>query len=106
MEIAAHPEYFGNGIEEVRVVVKNIPLSNILVMGADKSSVKISYNNVDYVKFKDAGFVEEVQNNSDKTLTIYGRFNRNSFNGRISLQVFFTDYEFEEAQLNINKYDF
>lgn len=104
MEIAAHPEYFGNGIEEVKIVVKNIPLYNVFVMGVDKSSVKISCNGVDYVKFKDLDFVEEVQSNKDKTLTIYGRLNLNEWQGRKSLQIFVSDYEFEENLMD--KYDF
>lgn len=102
MEIAAHPEYFGNAIEEVQIVVKNIPLYNVLVMGADKSSVKISCNGVDFVKFKDLDFVEEVQNSLGKTLTVIGRLNLNLWQGRKSLQVFFNDCEFEE----IDRYEF
>lgn len=102
VEIAAHPEYFGNGIEEVKVVVKNIPLTNVLVMGVDKSSVKISCNGVDFVKFKDLDFVEEVKNGIDKSLTVIGRLNLNEWQGRKSLQIFFNDYEFEK----VNKYDF
>lgn len=102
MQIAEHPEYFGNGIEEVKVVVKNIPLSNILVMGADKTSIKISSNGVDFVKFKDESFIEEVMENRDKALTVYGRLNLNEWQGKKSLQVFISDYEFSA----VNKYDF
>ena len=51
--LAAHPEYFGNHIEEPMIVIKNIPLMNIMAMGANKDSMKISYNGIDYVKFKD-----------------------------------------------------
>ena len=32
-ELASHPEYFGNHIDELTIVVKNISLSNIMVMG-------------------------------------------------------------------------
>lgn len=103
IKIAEHNEYFGNGIPEVKIVVKNIPLSSILVMGADKSSIKISYNGVDYIKFKDLDFIQEIQENRTKNLTIYGRLNLNCFAGRTSLQVFIDDFEFEKEQ---NKYDF
>ena len=41
-----------------------------MAMGANKDSMKISYNDVDYVKFKDADFVQEVFDNRMKRLTI------------------------------------
>ena len=103
LALADCPEYFGNGIPEIKIVVKNIPLSNILVMGADKSSIKISTNGVDFVKFKDTDFIQEVQENRMKKLEIYGRLNLNTFAGKTSLQVFIDDYGFQE---DTSKYDF
>lgn len=105
LRIAAQPEYFGNGIEEVKVIVKNIPLNDIFVMGADKSSVKITHNNIAYVKFKDLDFIEELEQNKDKTLTAYARLNLNDFRGERSLQCFIDDYEFEDGIIQ-SKYDF
>ena len=101
--LAAHPEYFGNHIDEPKIVVKNIPLMSVNVMGADRSSIKISYNGIDYVKFKDTDFIEEVMNNRMKTLTVYGRANLNEWMGRKSVQVFIDDYELVEDS---SKYDF
>ena len=101
--LAAHPEYFGNHIEEPMIVIKNIPLMNIMAMGANKDSMKISYNGIDYVKFKDEDFVEEVQQNRMSTLTVYGRVNLNEWMGKKSVQVFITDYELKEDN---SKYDF
>jgi len=103
LSIAEHPEYFGNHIEEPLFIIKNIPLMNITVMGGDKSSVKISYNDVDYVKFKDAAFIEEIMKNRMKKLTIYGRANLNEWMGNKSVQIFITDYELTE---DMSKYDF
>ena len=101
--LASHPEYFGNHIDEAYVVVKNIPLMNIMAMGTSKDSMKISYNGIDYVKFKDTNFVEEIQNNRTKKLTVYGRANLNSWMGKQSIQVFISDYELIE---DTSKYDF
>ena len=101
--LAAHPEYFGNHIEEPMLVIKNIPLMNIMAMGTNKDSMKISYNGIDYVKFKDTDFVEEIQNNRAKKLTVYGRANLNEWMGKKSVQVFISDYELEE---DTSKYDF
>ena len=101
--IAAHPEFFGNHIDEPKIVIKNIPLMSIMAMGADRSSMKISYNGIDYVRFKDAAFVEDITNNRAKKLTIYGRANLNEWMGKQSVQVFIDDYELME---DTSKYDF
>jgi len=101
--LAAHPEYFGNHIDEPTFIIKNIPLMSIMAMGPNRDSMKISYNGIDYVKFKDEEFVAEIQNNRTKLLTVYGRANLNEWMGRTSVQVFITDYELEEDK---NKYDF
>ena len=99
----AHPEYFGNHIDEPTVVIQNIPLMNVMTMGTNKDSVKISYNGIDYVKFKDTKFIEEISANRQKRLTIYGRANLNEWMGKKSVQVFITDYELTE---DTSKYDF
>ena len=103
LSLAEHPEYFGNHIDEPTIIVENIPLVSIMPMGANKDSMKISYNGIDYVKFKDEDFVEEVQQNRMKTLTVYGRVNLNVWMGQKSVQVFITDYELKEDN---SKYDF
>ena len=102
--LASHPEYFGNHIDEIKFIIKNIPLSNIMVMGTNKDSMKISYNGVDYVRFKDADFISEVMNyRTTSLLTVYGRANLNTFAGRTSIQVFIDDYELIEDE---TRYDF
>ena len=101
--LAAHPEYFGNHIEEPMFIIKDIPLMNVMAMGANKDSMKVSYNGIDYVKFKDDAFVEEVMNNRTKKLTVYGRANLNEWMGKKSVQVFISDYELREDE---SKYDF
>ena len=101
--LASHPEYFGNHIDEPTIVIENIPLMNIMAMGANKDSMKISYNGIDYVKFKDTDFVEKITNNRAKKLTVYGRANLNEWMGKKSVQIFITDYELKEDS---SKYDF
>ena len=101
--LAAHPEYFGNHIDEIKIVIKNISLANISIMGANKDSIKINFNGVDYVHFKDTDFIEQVMNNRTKTLTIYGRLNINEWMGHQSIQCFIDDYDFE---IDNSKYEF
>lgn len=101
--LASHPEFFGNHIDEIKFVIKNITLSNVMAMGANKDSMKISCNGVDYVRFKDMDFVDAVMNNRMDKLTVYGRANLNTFAGRTSIQVFIDDYELIKDE---NKYEF
>ena len=101
--IAAHPEFFGNHIDEPKIIIKNIPLMNFTTMGADNSSAKIIYNDIAYVKFKDSQFIEDVKNNRMKKLTVYGRPNLNEWMGNKTVQIFIEDYEFEEDN---SKYEF
>lgn len=102
-ELAKYPEYFGNHIEEIKVIIKNISLANILAMGANKDSMRITDNGVDYVRFKDLDFTEQVFKNRSKNLEVYGRLNLNTFAGKTSIQVFIDDYEFMDDP---HKYDF
>ena len=104
--LAEHPEFFGNHIDEIKVVIKNISLASVMAMGANKDSMKINFNNIDYVRFKDATFTEEVFSNRMKTLTVYGRINLNTFAGRTTTQVFIDDYDLDDAQEDSHKYDF
>ena len=101
--LASHPEFFGNHIDEIKFVIKNITLSSVMAMGANKDSMKISCNGIDYVRFKDMDFVESVMNNRTDKLTVYGRANLNTFAGRTSIQVFVDDYELVKDE---SKYDF
>jgi hypothetical protein len=64
-----------------------------MAMGANKDSIKVSYNGIDYVRFKDQTFAEAVQRDRTKMLTVYGRANLNEWMGKQSVQVFIDDYE-------------
>ena len=83
--------------------MKNVSLQNIQVMGANKDSIKISYNGIDYVKFKDLDFIEKVIANRTKNIIFYGRPALNVWMGKISVQYLVSDYEFEEDK---DKYEF
>ena len=104
--LAEHPEFFGNHIDEIKVVIKNISLANVMAMGANKDSMKINYKGIDYVRFKDTNFTEEVFSNRLEKLTVYGRINLNTFAGRTTTQVFIDDYDFEDEPDDPHKYDF
>ena len=91
-----------HGISLHLSIIKNIPLSHIMVMGGNKDSIKITYNNIDFVKFKDTDFINKIMANRMATISVLGRLNLNHFAGKTTLQMFIEDYELEIP----NKYDF
>ena len=101
--IGAHPEYFGNHIDEPMIIIKNIPLMSIMAMGTNRDSMKISYNGIDYIRFKDLDFVEKISQNRTKKLTVYGRASLNEWMGKTTVQCLISDYELCEDD---SKYDF
>lgn len=104
--LANHPEYFGNGIEEIEVIINNVPISSFFVMGKNKDCVKLQYNNVEYVRFKDENFIEELSFlDKEKTMiNICGKLYLNEWNGKKSVQCNISDYEIVESSQS--KYDF
>ena len=101
--LAEHPEFFGNHIDEIIVIVENISLENVQIMGPNKDCLKVSYNGMDYVKFKDTDFIENVMRNRMKTLTVYGKLNLNEYMGHVNVQLIIADYDLVD---DIHKYDF
>lgn len=99
LAIADNPDLWGGDVEEPRIVVENIPFENwgLFLMGADKSSIKFSYNGVDYVKFKDLDFIQEMRACRSGTITVYGSLKKNTWNGRTTAQVFIQDYEITDT---------
>lgn len=102
--LAIHPEYFGNGIEEIEVIINNVPLSNCFVMGKNKDCVKIHHNDVDYVRFKDEDFIEKLSflDKKNTSINVCGKLNLNEWNGVKTIQCNITDYEIVEE----NRYEF
>ena len=101
--LAEHPEYFGNHIEDIKIVLEDISLQNVQIMGATKDCIKITYNNLVYVKFKDTDFIEKIMQNRMKKLSVYGRLNLNNYMGNVTLQFMIDDYELKDDS---HKYDF
>ena len=99
LEIAEHPELWGNDIEEPTVVIKDIPYSasQWFLMGENKDSCKLTYNGVEYVKFKNIDFAQECKAYERGCMTVYGKIKKNTWAGRTTPQILIEDYEFEDT---------
>lgn len=90
---------WGNDVEEPTIVVESIPLTSkdFMVMGAEKDSVKFSRNGIEYVKFKDADFVQQLNEFNRFNITVYGRLGRNVWAGRTTPQVIIEDFDIKNT---------
>lgn len=98
---------WGNGVDEVKVAIKNLPLGTIQIMGQKKNCLKISYKGVDYVRFGDTDMIDALMENRLRKIDIIGSFSVNEWNGRRSLQVFIDEWQFSnEEEEKAHKFDF
>lgn len=73
---------WGQGSPEPLIYIKNIPLSNIKIMGSNKDTLKIEYNGIAYMKFHAKDLIEEISNGNK--IDIVGRANLNEWNGTVT----------------------
>lgn len=102
MSLTGDESLWGNDVEEPKIVVENIPLNakQLFVMGANKDSAKFSDNGVEYIRFKDNNFINEVTDQENSYITVYGTLSRNTFAGRTTAQVIINDYEITNCPKN------
>lgn len=86
---------YGKGIEEPKIVVDKVFFEpkDIMIMGKDRSSVKLMKQGISFVKFKDKKFIDEISKYEHPCVSIYGKFNLNEFAGTVTPQVIIEDYE-------------
>lgn len=99
LNIAAQPNLWGNDIEEPMVVVERIPYyrEQLFVMGENKDSSKFNHNGVEYVKFKDSDYIQEMTAYERGYITVYGSIKQNTWNNKTMPQILIQDYEIEDA---------
>lgn len=98
---------WGNGVDEVKVAIKNLPLKAIQIMGQKKNHLKISYKGVDYVRFGDRDMIDALMENRMRKIDIIGSFSISEWDGRRSLQVFIDEWQFSnEEEEKAHKFDF
>ena len=101
-DIANHDYLWGSGLPQPKLAFDiRFTSRDIKVMGKDKSSVKIKKDNVDFVLFKDAEFIEELSKLDNGTLTVVGRPQINEWMGRVSIQLLIDEVEIIEKQENL-----
>ena len=99
MEIGSNTNLWAKGNEEPYIVIKDIILdpSEIQLIGGNKDTVKFSAGGIDFLKFKDTEFANELKQTKEIRLTVLGRANVNNFMGNIGPQLYIEDYEIVDS---------
>lgn len=86
---------WGRGIEEPKIAIKDYHYTSddISLMGKTGDSVKITNNDISFVKFKDPNFAEEITRYDYGVITLIGRVQINNWMNRKTVQVIIEDYE-------------
>lgn len=100
LEIAESKKYWGQGVPEPYICLKDIPIgmNNVQLLSADKNpTLKIHLKcGVDIMKFKSSQEEYELFTKSNTLLTLVGKCNKNEWMGKITPQIIIEDYELRE----------
>lgn len=90
--------YWGQKNDEPVIIVENIiaDTSSIKIMGANKDTLKICFNGIEYLAFKAKKLIESLnQFNGKVCLNIAGRASINSWGGKTTPQILLDEIEIE-----------
>ena len=74
----------------------NYTSKDVTIMGADKSSVKIKYNGIDFVSFKNSELAKKIEECPNGHVQIIGAPSLNEWMGRTSIQIKAEEIEISE----------
>lgn len=89
-------QLWGQNNDEALIVVENITISDtdIKIIGANKDTLRFTFNGITYVKFKAASLISQIMDKFGKlNITVAGRANINRWNGNESPQILMDEME-------------
>lgn len=93
-QMASYDDLWGNSIPQPRFAFTiDYGKTDIMIMGKDRSSVKIRCGNIDFVSFKNQALAQKIVEISNGTATIVGRPQINEYNGNINVQIMIDDID-------------
>ena len=98
-------DFYGQNCAEPIIISENITIntSAIQTIGSNKDTLKFTFNDITYIKFKAKDLINEFAQYSDKiSITVAGKGNVNSWGGRETPQIFIEEIEINE----VDKYGF
>ena len=102
-DLAVHEDLFGQHNNEPLIHVTDINLkrNEIAVIGKNADTIRIEKFGVTYLKFHAKEMIEELSkiDSNEIKIEIVGRANLNEFAGRVTPQIFITDYQIDDGTL-------
>ena len=89
-------QLWGQNNDEPVIIVENITISDtdIKIIGANKDTLRFTFNGITYVKFKAASLISQIMDKFGKlNITAAGRANINRWNGSESPQILLDEIE-------------
>lgn len=100
LQIAENKDYWGQGIPESYICLKDIPIgiNNVRLLSENKNpTLKIHLDcGLDIMKFKSSREEYEKLIEPNTTITLVGKCNKNEWNNRISAQIIIEFYELKQ----------
>lgn len=92
---------YGQGIQEPVLYITNIKVSpkNIKVLGKNKRTLKITYNNIDYMIFNATNEDKEKLTNHNITIEVFGTMDINIWNNRKTNQIKIKNFTIKKKAL-------
>lgn len=98
LTLASHNNLWGQNLSRPKIVVENITITEDNLQFLKGNTMKISYNGIDYLKFKATDTeIEYFKSTPLVNITIVGECEINNWNGNISPQIYITDYEVKKG---------
>ena len=94
-ELGVCPDVWGQGCPEPLIYVHDIMVApeDITIMGANKDTLKVTKNNIAFIKFHAKDMIEQLNKCNEIKINIVGRANINTWMGQESPQIFIENYE-------------
>ena len=100
LEFSKATDIYGNCIPEPRIALEaTVNSEQVMIMGSDKTSVRITVNGLPCIKFKDQELVNTIEKHQRFKMRIIGRPHLNEWMGRESAQLFIDEIEIEPLKV-------
>ena len=90
---------YGQECPEPNILINNLPVNNYSVCGSNKNTLKITFNDITYIKFKADDLIDKLSKSKNVTLNVIGRASVNTWGWKQEPQILITDEEVVEDNL-------
>lgn len=95
-EMSDFKALWGKGNPECVMAIENIPVNNYEIIGKNKDTLKFSFNNITYIKFKAQDLIDKILMISEPFIVnVVGRPNVNEWNGISKPQILIDDIDYQ-----------